>query len=153
MKYILRKYKETDYDFVYDVKKLCYQKYVVEYFGGWDDKVQRKMFDDLMKQDAKKTYIIIVDNKPVGFFSDGEDTAEGYHPNNLCLLPECRGQGIGSDLLNNVFSKHKKQDIFLKVFKSNPAQNLYKRLGFEIYDETKSHYLMVRNKEKGLNKI
>ena len=152
MEYTLRKYKASDYDFVYDVKKLCYQKYVEEYFGGWDDNVQRKMFDDLMKQDAKHTYIINVENRPVGFFSDGEDTPEGYHPNNLCLLPECRGKGIGSDILNNVFAKHKNQNIYLKVFKSNPAQNLYKRLGFEVYDETKSHYLMVRTKEKILSK-
>ena len=152
MEYTLRKYKASDYDFVYDVKKLCYQKYVEEYFGGWDDNVQRKMFADLMKQDAKRTYIIYVDNKPVGFFSDGEDNAEGYHPNNLCLLPECRGKGIGSDILNKVLEKHKNQDIYLKVFKSNPAQNLYKRLGFETYDETKSHYLMVRTKEKVLSK-
>lgn len=148
MKYELRKYQDEDYEFVYEIKKLCYQKYVEEYYGGWDDDVQRKMFADLMVKDAKRSYIIMVDNKMVGFFSDGEDNEEGYHPNNLCLLPECRGKGIGSDILSNVFEKHKKQDIFLRVFKSNPAQNLYKRMGFEIYDETKSHYLMVRKKEQ-----
>lgn len=148
MEYALRKYTSDDYEFVYNLKRLCYEKYVEEYYGGWDEKVQRKMFDDLMKQDAKRTFIIMIKNKMVGFFSDGEDTAEGYHPNNLCILPEFRGLGIGTDILNNVFEKHKYQNIYLRVFKSNPAQNLYKRLGFEVYDETKSHYLMKREREK-----
>jgi len=26
--------------------------------------------------------------------------------------------------------------------KSNPAQNLYKRIGFKVYEETATHYLM-----------
>ena len=30
------------------------------------------------------------------------------------------------------------------VFKQNPAQNLYKRLGFEIVSETKTHYYMTK---------
>lgn len=32
--------------------------------------------------------------------------------------------------------------IDLRVFISNPAQNLYKRFGFAVYDKTRSHYLM-----------
>ena len=147
MQYKLRKYQDSDYEFVYNVKKICYQKYVEEYYGGWDESVQRTMFADIMKKDADHTYIIMADEKDIGFFSEGEDSTEGYHPNNLCLLPEYRGCGIGSDLLRNAFEKHKNQDIYLRVFKSNPAQNLYKRLGFEIYDETKSHYLMMKQKE------
>ena len=125
-----------------------YKNYVEEYFGEWDDNVQIKMFADIMEKDAKRTYIITIDGKMVGFFSDGEDNEEGYHPNNLCLLPECRGKGIGSDILNKVLNKHKHKDILLRVFKSNPAQNLYKRMGFEIYDETKSHYLMIKKNNR-----
>ena len=32
----------------------------------------------------------------------------------------------------------------LQVFKENPARFLYKKVGFEIYDETKTHYKMIR---------
>ena len=148
MEYKLRKYKVSDYEFVYQVKKLCYQKYVEEYFGGWNEEVQRKMFADLMVKDAVRTYIIMVEDKAVGFFSDGEENNDVYHTNNLCLIPEYRGMGIGRDILNKVFEKHKNKDILLKVFKSNPAQNLYKRMGFETYEETNSHYLMVKRKEQ-----
>ena len=88
----------------------------------------------------------MADNKNIGFFSEGEDTIDVYRPNNVCLLPEYRGQGIGTDVLNRAIEQHKNQDIYLKVFKSNPAQNLYKRLGFEIIEETRSHYLMKRAK-------
>jgi len=41
-----------------------------------------------------------------------------------------------------MLSKEIKKPIFLKVFKSNPAQNLYKQFGFETYSETSTHYLM-----------
>ncbi|MBQ7351665.1 MAG: GNAT family N-acetyltransferase [Clostridia bacterium] len=148
IEYTLRKYQDEDYEFVYEIKKICYKKYVDEYYGGWDEDKQREMFADLMKEDSKHSYVIIADNKKIGFFSEGEDTEEVYRPNNLCLLPEYRGKGIGSNILNKAFDKHKEQDIYLKVFKSNPAKNLYQRLGFDICDETKSHYLMVRKKEQ-----
>ena len=148
MEYKLRKYQKEDYEFVYEIKKICYRKFVDEYYGGWDENKQIKMFAELMGQDAEHSYIIEVDNKRVGFFSEGENSLEVYRPNNLCLLPEYRGRGIGSDILCKALDKHKDQDILLRVFKSNPAQNLYKRMGFEIYDETKSHYLMIRKKEQ-----
>ena len=143
MKYKLKKYTDQDYEFVYDTKKVCYQKYVEEYFGGWDDAVQRRMFDELMVKESKHTCIVMINNQMAGFFSDEVDDL-GYHINNICLLPEYRSKGVGTSILNDAFSKHKNQDIYLRVFKSNPVQRLYKRLGFEIYDEKKAHYLMAK---------
>ena len=32
----------------------------------------------------------------------------------------------------------------LQVFKDNPAFKLYKRLGFEVYEETETHYRMEK---------
>lgn len=36
--YILRKYENTDYEFVYEVKKNAYKKYVEQCCGKWDEK-------------------------------------------------------------------------------------------------------------------
>ena len=35
--YILRKYEDIDYEFVYEVKKNAYKKYVEQCWGKWDD--------------------------------------------------------------------------------------------------------------------
>lgn len=35
-------------------------------------------------------------------------------------------------------------DTVLQVFKENPAKKLYEKTGFEVYDETKTHYKMIR---------
>lgn len=73
MEYTFRKYTDKDYEFVYQLKKLCYQKYVEEYYGGWVEDVQRKMFANLMEKDGARSYIIIVNGQEAGFFSDGEE--------------------------------------------------------------------------------
>ncbi len=148
MQYELRKYEDSDYEFVYEVKKLCYQKYVDEYYGGWVEKTQREMFAKLMVQDAAHSYIILVSGERVGFFSEGENSSDCYRPNNICLKPDFRGKGIGTDILTKAIEKHKSQDIVLRCFKSNPAQNLYKRLGFVVFDETQSHFLFVKKYKK-----
>ena len=106
------------------------------------------MFAKLMAQDAVHSYIILVNGERVGFFSEGENSSDCYRPNNICLKLDFRGKGIGRDILTNVIEKHKGQDIVLRCFKSNPAQNLYKRLGFVVFDETQSHFLFVKKYKK-----
>jgi len=60
------------------------------------------------------------------------------------MTEKAQGKGIGSFYLEHITSiaNSKNIPIFLQVFKSNPAQNLYKRYGFKTYDESLSHYLM-----------
>jgi len=60
-------------------------------------------------------------------------------------------KGVGSFYLQYITSLSEKvnKSVFLKVFKSNPALNLYKRFGFEKYSETETHYLMRYNPTKG----
>ena len=41
-------------------------------------------------------------------------------------------------------NKKSNVDTVLQVFKENPAKNLYEKVGFEIYDETNTHYKMIR---------
>ena len=43
------------------------------------------------------------------------------------------------------------RNTILQVFKENPARFLYKKVGFEVYEETQTHYKM-RRKVKGGNK-
>ena len=140
--YALRAWTESDYEFVYQVKKEAYKKYVEEYFGGWDEALQREYFKKFADTYCDGIRIITVDGKNIGFFN-GEITESGYELGNICIIPEYRGRGIGTAVLENIIAEHVGMSISLRFFKSNPAGGLYERMGFSLVGETASHYLMV----------
>lgn len=64
----------------------------------------------------------------------------------MAVLPEFRGHGIGTYLLQTLLGEAKEQGyrgISLSVQKDNPAHHLYQRVGFEIHEERDTDYLMV----------
>jgi Acetyltransferases len=131
-----------------DVKRMCYKKYVDEYYGGWDENLQIKMntdaFHNAMKESCFKK--LLLNSVPAGFFAydEQEDKIDGI---SIQMMEMAQNKGIGSFYLRHVtsISKESNKPVFLKVFKSNPAQNLYKRFGFQVYDETSTHFLMCYN--------
>ena len=56
----------------------------------------------------------------------------------MAVLPEYRGQGIGTKLLMRLLAAAKGQyaDVSLSVGSGNPAAHLYERLGFEVVSDT-----------------
>ena len=136
---------ESDFNIFYTISRLCYEKYVDEFFGGWLEDFQIKMntdsFNNAMNQSTFKKYLL--NNEIVGFFAFNElsDKIDGV---SIQMTEKARNMGIGSFYLNHItyLSKRYNKPIYLRVFKSNPAQSLYKRFGFEVYDEIVSHYLM-----------
>lgn len=131
-----------------DVKRVCYKKYVDEYYGGWIENSQIKMNTDAFNYMMKETCFqkLLLNNVPVGYFAYNEldDKIEGI---SIQILELSQRKGVGSFYLQYITSLSKKNNkpIVLKVFKSNPAQNLYKRFGFDKYSETDTHYLMRKN--------
>lgn len=142
IEYKLRPYQKFDYEFVYNVKKIVYKKYVEQNWGVWSESVQREMFDKFIDEYAKEILIIVANNQNIGFFHGNNTETGDYEQRNICILPEYQGMGIGSTILKGIIDAHKNQNIFLRCFKQNPVVNLYKRLGFEIYEETEHHYKM-----------
>ena len=51
----------------------------------------------------------------------------------IALLPEFRGQGIGTELMNRIFEHARTLHpaVSLSVVETNPALRLYERLGFQ----------------------
>ena len=136
---------KEDFNAFYSISRECYEKYVDEYFGGWIENFQLKMntdsFEGAMKKSTYKK--ILLNDEIVGFFSFDElnDKVDGV---SIHMTKKARNKGIGTFYLNYItsISDKSKKPILLRVFKSNPAYNLYKRFGFEVYDNTDSHYLM-----------
>lgn len=63
----LVKYTDKDYEFVYEVKKNAYKKYVEECWGSWIEKDQRKYFDSFISKVQNDAFIIYLDNKKLAF--------------------------------------------------------------------------------------
>jgi len=122
--YILRKYENTDYEFVYEVKKNAYKKYVEQY----------------------RTYIIMFNDERIGFYQGQVVNERTYYIENICIILEYQGKGIGTEILKTVINAHSDKNIEIQYFKQNPVGNLYKKLGFEPNGETEFHYQMIKRK-------
>lgn len=143
------------YDFIYQIKKNAYKKYVEECWGAWIEEEQQKYFENFINRVKNETYIIQLNGENIGFYN-GETLKDGsYEIGNICIIPEYQGKGIGTQILKDIMELHKDQDLNIQYFKKNPVGNLYKRLGFEPSGETAYHYQMTKNSEtkmKGMNK-
>lgn len=66
----------------------------------------------------------------------------------LSLMPEYRGQGIGTALMNEMLALLRRNGYLrasLAVQKANYALRLYQKAGFEIVDENEQEYIMLVN--------
>ena len=149
---ILIPYTDEDYEFVYEVKKNAYQKYVEFCWGAWIEKDQRKYFDKFISNIKKNAYIIMDKDKKIGFYNGEILENNHYEIGNICIIPEYQGQGIGTNLLKDILEENKDREIDIQYFKQNPVGQLYKRLGFIPSGETDFHYQMVKPKESHLEK-
>lgn len=79
-------------------------------------------------------------SKAYGFVD--EDTPEL----SLAVLPEYRGQGIGTKLMNELFAllQTRYAALSLSVARENPALRLYERLGFQIVQDDGHSVTMKR---------
>ncbi len=139
-------YKDEDYEFVYEVKKNAYKKYVEECWGAWVEEDQRKYFEKFIETVKGNAFIILCGDTKIGFYN-GELLENGYYEvGNICIIPEYQRQGIGTKILKDILEKYKNYDIVIQYFKQNPVGNLYKKLGFVPDKEKEFHYTMVKPK-------
>ena len=136
---------KADFDAYYTISRECYEIYVDEYFGGWNEQVQIEMNSNhFSKKFAQTTFKkLLLHGEAVGFyaFDELEDKIDGI---SIQMTQKARGKGVGHCYLTHIttIANRDAKPIYLQVFKSNPAQNLYKRHGFVVYGESVSHYLM-----------
>ena len=74
----------------------------------------------------------------------GWKVMDEYHINNIAVSEDCRGNGIGVKLLENMLvylNELKVKSVFLEVSSSNlPARKLYEKIGFIPQGERKDYY-------------
>ena len=152
MKYYFEEYKEEHFKVLYEMKKDNF-KWYVEKLYGWDEETQIKFQKDFIEEHRNDINVIKVDNEIIGVFTNYINENNESEISLFYIDKKYQRQGIGTDILQKQLEIDKKngRNTILQVFKENPARFLYQRVGFEVYEETQTHYKM-RRKVKGGNK-
>jgi [ribosomal protein S18]-alanine N-acetyltransferase len=100
--------------------------------------------EELKRPEICFIYVLRTPAHPVAAFCAFWLVAEQAHINNLAVLPELRGQGLGTRLLEAIITEaaHLGADMLtLEVRQSNePARRLYERSGFFQAGVRKNYY-------------
>ena len=61
--------EQSDFSEYYRIMRTCYEKYVIEYFGGWVEEIQIKMNQDAFSREKQGTFLkkILLNNATVAF--------------------------------------------------------------------------------------
>lgn len=134
--------------FIYQVKKDAYKQYGEECFGKWNEKMQRELFDEFIHTMKNDIYIIQLNGCDIGFFS-GKTLEDGsYEIENIYIIPQYQKRGIGTNVLKDVMTLHKDQDLYILYLKTSSVGKLYEKLGFIPNHESDFYSVMVKPKTK-----
>lgn len=89
--------------------------------------------------------VILRDRTPIGRLYVARSDAE-VRVVDIALLPEHRGQGIGSGLIADLLATADRDGlpVTLRVEPWNPAKRLYERLGFEVREQGDVYETLLR---------
>ncbi|MEJ7698142.1 MAG: GNAT family N-acetyltransferase [Pyrinomonadaceae bacterium] len=134
-----RQINNDDFEFLWHLHNSALKEYVAQTWG-WDENWQRKSFEKQFN--PAEGEIITVNEIDAGFLRVIKKETEILLAS-IRLLPEFQNRGIGTTIIKNLLNTSQKS-VRLQVLKVNPARVLYKRLGFEIADETETHFKMIK---------
>ena len=140
MSITFRQIKIKDFEFLWQLHNAALKKYITATWG-WNEDWQRRDFERNFNPDEGE--IVVIDGKDAGFLRISEKETE-IALISVRLLPEFQNRGVGTKLIKEVLveARAKNKPARLQVLKINPAQNLYKKLGFKVFGETATHFLM-----------
>lgn len=140
--FTLRAVSEADYRWLWDLKRLTMRPYVEQTWGGWDDIAQERFFRHNFT--PATIQIIVVNGADAGLLNIERESRELFLAN-IQIRPTFQGRGLGSAVVRTVLESAAalQLSVRLQVLKVNTrARDLYLRLGFTIYQETLTHFLM-----------
>lgn len=139
MDFTLRDCLMSDAKFILKLKELG-MKWYIEKLYGWNVDVQMEKTIAELGENLNNMKIIVAEGKDIGVTTFTE--YDNYFQVGLIVLhPDFQNKGIASQIIKNYIeiAKNKHKRIIIKTFKENPAQNLYKRLGFQVYETDNTH--------------
>lgn len=143
MEYKLLKSTSNDVNRLIEYKKRTIYEYAKDLSAEEINKINRYITSEVPK--LINVYCnIMVDNKIIGCLlltnkDDGKLLDEIY------LEKVYRNKGIGTEIIRDILSNN--DIVYLWVYKKNDkAISLYRKLGFNVIEETESRYYMKYNK-------
>ena len=138
--FTLRPATEGDFSFIHAVRAAGLREYV-DQIWGWDDAAQFARFR--ARFDPAAYVVIVVDGRDAGALAV-EWRSDEVFLTDISISPEWQRQGLGTAVLGSLVTEARQRGlpVALKVLKNNPARRLYERLGFQLVNETDSHYWM-----------
>lgn len=140
---MVRLFNPNDLDAIIEINRTCLPENYTPFF-----------FMDVYQSCPDTFVVAVVQQKPVAYimcriehsFSEivRFKLARKGHIISVAVLPEYRGLGIGSDLVNGVLAalkRHNVEECFLEVrVNNNEAIRLYQKLGFRIIRRVAMYY-------------
>ena len=142
MDYQLRPATEEDREWAYRLKRDAYIEVVERQFGPWDETWQRALFRD--RWNPSISQIVRVAGEDVGIITT-EVQQDALVLDEIQLANGWRGRGLGSKLIGALLDRARAhgKSVKLQVLKENVrAKALYHRLGFDVVDESETHFVM-----------
>ncbi|PID57462.1 MAG: GNAT family N-acetyltransferase [Ignavibacteriae bacterium] len=125
-------------------KEVIKDKSLSKYIDNWEkDKFDIALVMEVNNQLVGAIWGRLLTNENKGFGYVDDNTPEL----STAVKNEYRNQGIGTKLIKAINTEYKKigvEFLSLSVDKANNASNLYKRLGFEIVEETETSWTMKK---------
>lgn len=140
--FLLENIAENDLKAFIDVEKMSHNKYVAEhsdFFGAWNENLLTNTFHE--KFHCSYFQKLVFNGEIVGFLGyDKKDDVINHVF--IRLLENVQHNGIGTWFLSNliVLSEKFHIPVNIVVIKTNPAQNLYRKMGFAFYKEEDVFY-------------
>jgi ribosomal protein S18 acetylase RimI-like enzyme len=136
----------ADTDFARSVHHRAYRVVIERQYGTWDESAQDKLFAAAWS--AADHEIVLCDEARCGYTSI-ENRDDCFYLHELVVDPDFQGLGIGTHILRQVIEQAilKRISVRLRTHVTNPAANLYRRMGFQETARTESHVSMEWNQE------
>lgn len=144
MKYTLVKSSNRDLERLIEYKKKTIFEYAKDISEDEINRINNYVNNNTLKELTNYNNIIVDDNVIGCLLLTNKD--DGILLDELYLEEEYRNKGIGTDIIKKI--KNNNKIIYLWVYKENKqAISLYKKLGFNVIEETDSRYYMKYEKK------
>ena len=137
--YTLVNATENNIELIKDIKLETIFSSPDEFSGDDTDKI--KEYVDMSVKEFLNNYKLVIINDSIAGIFFVRDFEDGVLIDEIYLYDEYRNKGIGTDLINSVSNPN----IYLWVYKNNvKAISLYRKLGFDVIEETDTRYKMKK---------
>lgn len=139
--YTLRAATPQDYAFLYQLHVATMKSYVTQMWG-WDEALQAERFRQ--RFDPTRQRVVVAGGHEIGVLEVEARPSELFLAN-LRIVPEFQGHGWGTLVIRDLLLQARDAGVpvTLQVLRVNhAARRLYERLGFQVIQDTPTHYQM-----------